>query len=172
MPRLPSKNTACIWRVVHFATAFKKPTVLTHHSDIVRQQRLMKIYKPLMRRFLGSVDRIVATSQNYIETSDILSDYRQKTEVIPIGLDRSTYPASDPAPLTKWRAEIGERLGLSIGNSPGSAMGGHGETIQVRVGGTSVWSVVASGTSARKIIAGCMLDWRRYKGRRVVGWTT
>jgi O-antigen biosynthesis rhamnosyltransferase len=101
--------------LVHFATRFSKPTVLTYHSDIVRQQRLLKLYRPLMRRFLGSVDRIVATSQNYIETSDVLSGYLDKTEVIPIGLDRSTYPDSDPARLEKWRAQVGERFFLFVG---------------------------------------------------------
>ena len=61
--------------LVHFAVNPSKPTLLTYHSDIVRQQRLLKLYKPLMKRFLGSIDRIVATSQNYLETSDTLRDY-------------------------------------------------------------------------------------------------
>ena len=101
--------------VVHFATAVSKPTVLTYHSDIIRQQRLLKLYKPLMKHFLASVDRIVATSQNYMETSDTLSGYRDKTEVIPIGLDRSTYPASDAVRLAEWRDKIGERFFLFVG---------------------------------------------------------
>jgi rhamnosyl/mannosyltransferase len=101
--------------LVHFAAGVSKPTVLTYHSDIVRQRRLLTLYRPLMRRFLGSVDRIVATSQNYLETSDVLRDYREKTQVIPIGLDRSTYPESDPARLAKWREEIGERFFLFVG---------------------------------------------------------
>src|ERR1043166_5859052 len=45
--------------MVHFATAVPKPTILTYHSDIVRQRRLLTLYKPLMKRFLGKVDRIV-----------------------------------------------------------------------------------------------------------------
>jgi glycosyltransferase involved in cell wall biosynthesis len=101
--------------VVHFATAASKPTILTYHSDIIRQQRLLKLYKPLQSRFLKSVDRIVATSPNYLETSDTLNDYRDKTQVIPIGLDRSTYPKSDPARLAKWRDRIGERFFLFVG---------------------------------------------------------
>jgi glycosyltransferase involved in cell wall biosynthesis len=101
--------------VVHFATAVSKPTVLTYHSDIVRQQRLLKLYKPLMKHFLGSVDRIVATSQNYIETSETLKDYLDKTQVIPIGLDRSTYPDPGPARLAVWREQVGERFFLFVG---------------------------------------------------------
>jgi len=101
--------------VVHFATPVSKPTVLTYHSDIVRQRRLLKLYKPLMRRFLGSVNRIVATSQNYLDTSDTLKDYREKIEVIPIGLDRSSYPDPDPALIARWRAEFGEKFFLFVG---------------------------------------------------------
>lgn len=101
--------------IVHFATAVSKPTVLTYHSDIVRQQRLLKLYKPLMKHFLKSVDRIVATSQNYMETSDTLSGYLDKTQVIPIGLDRSTYPDPDAARLATWRGQIGERFFLFVG---------------------------------------------------------
>ena len=101
--------------IVHFATAASKPTVLTYHSDIVRQRRLLRLYKPLMKHFLDSVDRIVATSQNYLETSDTLNGYLNKTQVIPIGLDRSTYPDPDAVRLATWRERIGERFFLFVG---------------------------------------------------------
>ncbi len=100
--------------VVHFMTPFSKPTVLTYHSDIIRQKRLLKLYEPLMNRFLGSVDRIVATSQNYLQTSDVIRHYQHKTMIIPIGLDPSTYPAPDDALLAKWRSEFGERFFLFV----------------------------------------------------------
>jgi rhamnosyl/mannosyltransferase len=101
--------------VVHFATSIKKPSVLTYHSDIVRQVWLMRLYRPLMTRFLRSVNRIVATSPNYLATSDVLAHYRGKTEIIPIGLDRSTYPRPTSASLESWRARIGERFFLFVG---------------------------------------------------------
>ena len=44
--------------VVHFVTGVKKPTVLSYHSDIVRQKHLLKFYQPLMGRFLGAMDRL------------------------------------------------------------------------------------------------------------------
>jgi len=101
--------------IVHFLTRVSKPTVLTYHSDIIRQTRLLKFYKPLMEHFLRSVDRIVVTSQNYLETSDALRDYRHKTIVIPIGLDRSTYPVPDDAVLAEWRQKIPGRFFLFVG---------------------------------------------------------
>jgi O-antigen biosynthesis rhamnosyltransferase len=50
----------------------KKTTVLTYHSDIIRQKFLLKLYRPLQYQFLKSVDHIVATSPNYLKTSDVL----------------------------------------------------------------------------------------------------
>ena len=55
--------------VLHFAARVRLPTVLTYHSDIVRQRMLAALYAPLMTRFLKSVDRIVCTSPNYFASS-------------------------------------------------------------------------------------------------------
>ena len=72
-----------------------KPAVLTYHSDVVRQQFLLSVYRPLMRRYLGAMDRIVATSPNYFATSEVLKEFADKVAVIPIGLDEPSYPALD-----------------------------------------------------------------------------
>ncbi len=40
--------------MAHFLTRLNKPTVVTYHSDIVRQKTLPHFYRPLMMRFLGS----------------------------------------------------------------------------------------------------------------------
>lgn len=101
--------------IVHFATRLKKPTVVTYHSDIIRQKTLLKLYRPLKHLFLGSVDRIVATSPNYLETSHVLERYRSKTVVIPIGLDKSSYPVPSPELIEKWRSQVGERFFLFVG---------------------------------------------------------
>jgi len=101
--------------LVHFAKRIKKPTVVTYHSDIIRQQGLLKLYHPLQRKFLSSVDRIVATSPNYLETSEVLQQYRDKTVVIPIGLDESSYPMPSQELVDKWRAEVGEQFFLFVG---------------------------------------------------------
>ena len=102
--------------VVHFATRMGKPTVVTYHSDIVRQQTLLKFYQPLRDRFLASVDCIVATSPNYVETSDVLRRYRDKIAVIPIGLDETAYPKPDAARIAHWRERIGSTFFLFVGN--------------------------------------------------------
>ena len=69
--------------LLHLATQAGKPSVVTYHSDVVRQEVLGALYRPLMWRFLSSVDRIVATSPNYLASSEVLQKFRHKTEVIP-----------------------------------------------------------------------------------------
>lgn len=101
--------------VVHFATMVKKPTVVTYHSDIIRQKNLLKLYRPLMGKFLGDMSRIVATSPNYFTTSDVLSTYKHKVQVIPFGLDKVTYPVPSADKLLYWRKEIGPKYFLFVG---------------------------------------------------------
>lgn len=101
--------------VVHFATRVKKRTVVTYHSDIIKQKHLLKLYRPLMNKFLASVDRIVATSPNYLATSDVLNKFSDKVSVIPIGLDKATYPKAMPDRLQYWREKLGPKFFLFVG---------------------------------------------------------
>ncbi|AOK52007.1 glycosyltransferase [Burkholderia stagnalis] len=101
--------------MVHFVTRIKKPSIVTYHSDIIRQKGLLKLYKPLQQQFLSSVDRIVATSPNYLATSETLRTYADKTTVIPIGLDEASYPSPNANLVKKWRTEVGERFFLFVG---------------------------------------------------------
>lgn len=101
--------------LAHFVARVRKPTVLTYHSDIVRQKKLLRLYQPLKRRFLRSVDAIVATSPNYMESSPVLNRYRDKTRIITYGLDQDTYPQPDPARLAWWRERVGPKFFLFIG---------------------------------------------------------
>ena len=101
--------------VLHFAAQIRKPTVVTYHSDIIRQKHLLKLYRPLMHRFLASADRIVAASPNYLATSDVLAHYRDKTTVIPYGLDKLSYPLPSAARLAHWRRRFGTRFFLFVG---------------------------------------------------------
>jgi rhamnosyl/mannosyltransferase len=101
--------------MAHFLARIDKPTVVTYHSDIVRQKALLKLYQPLKHRFLESVDTIVATSPNYLASSAVLDRYRDKTRVITFGLDKSSYPEPDQARLDHWRARVGPKFFLFVG---------------------------------------------------------
>lgn len=101
--------------VVHFATRVCKPTLVTYHSDIIRQVSLNKLYRPLKHKFLGSMDCIVATSPNYLATSTVLAKYKNSVKVIPIGLDKTTYPEALPERLKFWREKVGPKFFLFVG---------------------------------------------------------
>lgn len=104
--------------VVHFATDLKrmgKPTVVTHHSDVVRQKLLFQFYRPLMHRFLDSVDRIVASSPNYLATSPVLDRFRDKVIVIPFGLNKAGYPTPSVGRLAQWKQRVGDKFFLFVG---------------------------------------------------------
>jgi glycosyltransferase involved in cell wall biosynthesis len=101
--------------LVHFATRLRKPTVVSYHSDIVKQKTLLKLYKPLMYRFLSSVDRIVASSPNYAQSSTVLTDFKDKVSIIPYGLDRETYPEPSSEKLEEWKSRVGEKFFLFVG---------------------------------------------------------
>jgi rhamnosyl/mannosyltransferase len=101
--------------LLHFAMRAHKPTLLTYHSDIIRQRHLLRFYRPLQARFLGAVDHIVATSPSYLATSDVLGRYRDKVSVIPIGLDQSSYPQPSERTLRHWKARFGGRFFLFVG---------------------------------------------------------
>ncbi|PPT92678.1 glycosyl transferase family 1 [Xanthomonas theicola] len=101
--------------VLHFAASAATPSILTYHSDIVRQRQLLRLYRPLQRRFLRSVDRIVATSPNYLASSAVLDEHRAKVSVIPIGLDVAPPRTPLPPRLQAWRARLGPRFLLFVG---------------------------------------------------------
>ncbi|MDP2804655.1 MAG: glycosyltransferase family 4 protein [Gallionellaceae bacterium] len=101
--------------IVHFATRHGKPVVVTYHSDIIRQKKLLQLYRPLKNCFLSSVDRIVATSPNYLATSTVLNRFRDKVVEITYGLDKSTYPIPAPELLDDWRSKFGGKFFLFVG---------------------------------------------------------
>lgn len=101
--------------MVDLLARVKKPKVVSYHSDIIRQKRLLPFYKPLMHHFLKRVDRIIATSPNYVETSEVLRRYKDKVSVIPIGLDEQTYPVPDEPKIAHWRSKIAQPYFLFIG---------------------------------------------------------
>lgn len=101
--------------LVHFFSSMNKPSVVTYHSDIIRQKHLLKLYRPLMNRFLASADRIVAASPNYLHTSDVLQQFQDKTRVIPYGLNKAGYPQADSERMAHWRKTLGDKFFLFVG---------------------------------------------------------
>ncbi|MBP0628104.1 glycosyltransferase family 4 protein [Cupriavidus sp. AcVe19-1a] len=101
--------------MLHLLGRPRRPSLVTYHSDIVRQRTLLHFYRPLMRRFIGSMDAVVATSPNYVETSETLQEFRDKVSVVPIGLSEASYPAINPERVAYWKDRVGNRFFLFVG---------------------------------------------------------
>ncbi len=73
--------------------------VIHYHSDIVRQRRLSRLYRPWLERGLARASAIVVGSQELIDSSAVLAPWRHKCVVIPFGIDLAPFLAID-RPLT------------------------------------------------------------------------
>jgi glycosyltransferase involved in cell wall biosynthesis len=69
----------------------RRPTVLSYHSDVVRQRRLLWLYRPAMLRILQRVDRILVSSPNYLESSEVLRSLRSHCAVVPFGIEQARF---------------------------------------------------------------------------------
>ena len=78
-------------------------TVITYHSDIVRQRALRVVYRPLLWRVLKHADRLIATSPSYVDTSPYLSRFRKKCVVVPLGANLDRFDQVDPARIEALR---------------------------------------------------------------------
>lgn len=101
--------------LVHFASQVRKPAVVSYHSDIIKQKTLLKLYTPLMHRFLSSMQRILVASPNYLESSETLSRHRDRTTVVPYGLNEQTYPQPTAERLAYWRSRVPPKFFLFVG---------------------------------------------------------
>lgn len=98
-------------------SGLRKHTVATYHSDIIRQRRSARLYRPFLKAFLSKIDCIIATSPNYIDSSAILREYRQKCQIVPLGIHISRFNQALAGSLNPAfiRQAYGDRLLLFIG---------------------------------------------------------
>ncbi len=80
---LPNPTGAIALQLVNF----KGKIVVHWHSDIIKQKILKKFYAPFQKALLKRADRIIVTSPPYLEGSDDLKEFKNKCEIIPIGID-------------------------------------------------------------------------------------
>lgn len=72
-------------------SGFKGRVVIAWHSDIVKQKKLMLLYKPFMMKMLRRADCIIAATEGHINGSDYLPQFREKCRVIPYGITPEDY---------------------------------------------------------------------------------
>lgn len=80
-------------------SGFKGKVVLSWHSDIVKQKKLLTLYKPLLKYLLNRADMIFVATEGHIDGSDFLSEYREKCRILPYGITVEDYLNIDRKPI-------------------------------------------------------------------------
>lgn len=73
-----------------------RATVMTYHSDVIRQAGILRFYNPLLRAILRKIDRILPTSEPYIQSSPYLRPLADHCTVIPLGVDVGRFSRPQP----------------------------------------------------------------------------
>ncbi|GAB4276399.1 MAG: glycosyltransferase [Coriobacteriia bacterium] len=71
------------------------PSVMTYHSDIVRQKAGLAAYRPFLLRVMAKVDAIVASSPIMARESEFLASFPEKVRVIPFGIHVERFQATE-----------------------------------------------------------------------------
>lgn len=80
-------------------SGYKGRVVVSWHSDIVKQKKLMKLMKPLIMHTLKRADVIICATEGHINGSDFLPQFREKCHVIPYGIIPEEYLAAERRPI-------------------------------------------------------------------------
>jgi rhamnosyl/mannosyltransferase len=101
-----------------------RKTVITWHSDIVRQKTLLRVYGPILRRVLENADCIIPTSEPYARSSPWLQPHLRKCAPVPLGIDIDRFRPDavgrdDIAALRRsWLAQYTARAGRAPDTEP------------------------------------------------------
>lgn len=101
--------------LAHLLWGKSRRTVITYHSDIIRQRRLLRFYEPFLWRLLAKADRIIATSPQYIHTSPYLSRHQKRCTAIPYGIEVSRFQKGDEEKSRQIKERYGHPLLLFVG---------------------------------------------------------
>lgn len=101
--------------LAYLASGHRGRLVFTYHSDIVRQRLLAVAFTPVLRHVLARAAAIIVTSPNYIEGSDVLTEFRDRCRVIPFGISVDHFHQYDVHKVRKIREQYGPRIVLGVG---------------------------------------------------------
>lgn len=90
-------------------------TVLTYHSDVVRQKLILAIYHPFLLRILRRANGIIVTSPRYLDSSPYLQIFREKCAVIPLGVEVERFASAPMEEVQAIRRRYGHPILLFVG---------------------------------------------------------
>lgn len=80
-------------------SGFKGRVVVSWHSDVVKQKKLMTFYKPFMMKLLKRADCIITATKGHIDGSDYLPGFRRKCRIVPYGITPEDYLLVERSPF-------------------------------------------------------------------------
>lgn len=103
--------------LTYLLSGLRTPLVVSYHADIIKQRAYLPFYRPVIDRLFRRAARIVAASQEYAESAELLREYRDKIVIQPYGIDVPSLALrnGDAGAVSDLRAQYGERLVLFVG---------------------------------------------------------
>ncbi|RME43883.1 MAG: glycosyltransferase [Chloroflexi bacterium] len=92
-----------------------RATVMTYHSDVIRQVGILRVYSPLLRLILRRMDRILPTSTPYIHSSPYLRPLADRCTVVPLGIDVARFARKRRRQVQTLRNRYGHPILLFVG---------------------------------------------------------
>ena len=98
--------------------------VVRYHSDVVRQATAMKVYAPILVKFLLEADIIIPTSEQYVRTSVTLQavcrryaepERARRIRVVPLGILHEEFQCTDRPRVERLLSAYGGRYVLFSG---------------------------------------------------------
>ncbi len=79
----------------------KRPYLIGYHSDVVKQQHILRFYNPLLRRVLAGAGQILVGSNNYVNSSPYLRPLSHKCTIVPYAVDSARFAQAEAG----WQAD-------------------------------------------------------------------
>ena len=95
-----------IGELAHLFSGRSRATVITYHSDIVRQRWLGRLYRPFQRLVLQQADCILASSHQLLQSSGPLQAVAEKCHMVPLGIDPRPLQHIDPVCTARIRSQL------------------------------------------------------------------
>lgn len=85
-------------------SGYKGKVIVSWHSDIVKQKKLLILYKPLLKYLLNRADCILVATEGHINGSEFLPEYCYKCKIMPYGLNIEEYLNIERVPFLTEKA--------------------------------------------------------------------
>lgn len=85
-------------------SGYKGKVIVSWHSDVVKQKKLLTLYKPLMKYLLNRADCILVATEGHINGSEFLPEYSHKCRILPYGITPENYLNINKIPFLTEKA--------------------------------------------------------------------